>query len=50
MFRYHILQGPAWGAHMLELNMQDSGGEEAAAGEGLRKVGAWLPCECPQDM
>lgn len=33
---------------MLEFNMQDSGGGEAAAGKGLRRVGARLPCEHPQ--
>lgn len=35
---------------MLEFNMKDSGGEEAAAGKGLRGVGAWFPCEHPQGM
>jgi len=29
VFRYHILQGPNQGVHILEFNMQDSGGEEA---------------------
>ena len=35
---------------MLEFNMQDSGGGEAAAGQGLRRLGAWLPSEHPQGV